>query len=159
MIKSHNFLCIKWIRIFHFSILDQQGSANDSYEYESSIGNSPNSNIGFDAVKGPCERQNLFGSSYSSSSSSSEGSSTSLPKGQWVWNQSADNGKGKWEWSTATFQESHFSVTKASETQGSGRSSGDESYTSFASGKDSTGNHLPFTKIFMASFLFNLEQS
>ena len=86
-------------------------------------------------------RQNLFGSSYSSSSSSSEGSSPLLPKGQWVWNQSADNGKGKWEWSTTTFQESHFSVTKASETQGSGRSSGGESYTSFASGKDSTGNY------------------
>ena len=46
--------------------------------------------------------QTLFGTGYSrssssSSSSSSGGSSSSLPKGQWVWDQSADNGKGKWE--------------------------------------------------------------
>ena len=84
--------------------------------------------------------QNSFGSGYSSStssspsSSSSGGSSSSLPKGQWVWNQSADDGKGKWEWSTNTDQESrsHGEVLDHNSTK---HETGDME-------KDSTGTYL-----------------
>ena len=84
--------------------------------------------------------QTLFGTGYSkssstSSSSSSGGSRFTLPKGQWVWDQTADDGKGKWEWSTTAVVEKTSSVTKSSSgSQGGGQSSSDGSYTSFSSG-------------------------
>jgi hypothetical protein len=82
--------------------------------------------------------QTLFGTGYSkssstSSSSSNGGSRSSLPKGQWVWDQTADAGKGKWEWSTTTGEQKTSSVTKSSGSQGGGQSSSDGSYTSFSS--------------------------
>ena len=86
--------------------------------------------------------QTLFGSGYTSSSSSSSSSSggsnrSSPPKGQWVWDQTADGGKGKWEWSTTTaIEENTSSVTKASGSQGGGYSSSDGKYTA----SSSTGN-------------------
>ena len=91
--------------------------------------------------------QNLFGGGYSKTSSSSSSSSSiissrsSPPKGQWVWDQSADGGKGKWEWSTTTsVEENQSSVTKTSGTQsGGGYSSSDGSYTSFSSSGNDRG--------------------
>ena len=88
--------------------------------------------------------QNLFGNGYSASSSSSTSSSSrgssnrsSPPKGQWVWDQSADGGKGKWEWSTTTtIEENTSSVTKTSGSQGGGYTSNDSKYTH----TPSTGN-------------------
>ena len=58
-----------------------------------------------------------------------------------MWDQSADDGKGKWEWSITTTQESHSSVTKTLESQGSGRSLSDGSYTSFSSGTGGNVNY------------------
>ena len=76
---------------------------------------------------------NAISSSTTSSSSSSGGSSSSLPKGQWVWDQSADDGKGRWEWSTNTVQESrsHGEVLDHNSIK----------YETGDMGKDSTGNY------------------
>lgn len=119
------------------SYYDQENRARYNSGGRSRTGQSTASSSGEGVSSGG---QSLFGSGYSksSSSSSSSGSGSSRsspPKGQWVWDQTADGGKGKWEWSTtASIEENTSSVTQSSGSQRGGYSSSDGSYSASSSG-------------------------
>ena len=119
------------------SYYDQENRARYNSGGRSRTGQSTASSSGEGVSSGG---QSLFGSGYSksSSSSSSSGSGSSRsspPKGQWVWDQTADGGKGKWEWSTTTsIEENTSSVTQSSGSQRGGYSSSDGSYSASSSG-------------------------
>ena len=129
-----------------WSSSSQFGIDDDYQKTYFSSSNSLNSNS--DGGSGIFGSGNSISSSTTSSASSSGGSSSSLPKGQWVWNQSADDGKGKWEWSANTVQESN-SHGKALDDNSIKHETGE-------TGKDSTGNYYSYRSTLQPRFNFTI---